>query len=225
MVHLPLALPFIGLLALLLAVVVIMFQVGILTYVYQRLGLDQNTALTLLFASLLGSGINIPVAHVRSRRPIVEDQTVRFMGVRYPVPPPRNPDMTVIAVNVGGALIPAGLSLYLMAHDNLGLETLLAIAIVTLYVHFAARPIRGVGIAVSGLLPALVAAGVAILLGGPNVAAVAYVAGTLGTLLGADILNIGAIAELGTPVASIGGAGTFDGVFLSGILAVLIASF
>jgi uncharacterized membrane protein len=30
---------------------------------------------------------------------------------------------------------------------------------------------------------------------------------------------------LGAPVASIGGAGTFDGIFLTGILAVLLASF
>jgi uncharacterized membrane protein len=29
---------------------------------------------------------------------------------------------------------------------------------------------------------------------------------------------------MGAPVASIGGAGTFDGIFLTGILAVLIAS-
>jgi uncharacterized membrane protein len=53
---------------------------------------------------------------------------------------------------------------------------------------------------------------------------VAYVAGTIGCLLGADILNLGSVADLGAPVASIGGAGTFDGVFLTGIVAVLIAS-
>jgi len=42
--------------------------------------------------------------------------------------------------------------------------------------------------------------------------------------LGADLLNLGKIQGLGAPVASIGGAGTFDGIFLVGILAVLIAS-
>ena len=31
------------------------------------------------------------------------------------------------------------------------------------------------------------------------------------------------MSALGAPVASIGGAGTFDGIFLTGILAVLLA--
>jgi uncharacterized membrane protein len=43
-------------------------------------------------------------------------------------------------------------------------------------------------------------------------------------LIGADLLNLGKVQGLGAPVASIGGAGTFDGIFLIGILAVLIAS-
>ena len=51
---------------------------------------------------------------------------------------------------------------------------------------------------------------------------IAYAAGTLGTLMGADVLNLGKIRDLGAPVASIGGAGTFDGVFLSGLIAVLL---
>ena len=52
--------------------------------------------------------------------------------------------------------------------------------------------------------------------------ALAYVSGVLGTLIGADLTNLGAIKKIGAPVASIGGAGTFDGVFLSGIIAVLL---
>jgi uncharacterized membrane protein len=51
---------------------------------------------------------------------------------------------------------------------------------------------------------------------------VAYVSGTLGTLIGADLTNLHSIGKLGAPVASIGGAGTFDGVFLSGLIAVLL---
>jgi len=41
--------------------------------------------------------------------------------------------------------------------------------------------------------------------------AVAFISGVLGTLIGADLLNLGKLRELGAPVASIGGAGTFDG--------------
>jgi uncharacterized membrane protein len=51
----------------------------------------------------------------------------------------------------------------------------------------------------------------------------AYISGSLGTLIGADLLNLDKISGLGAPVASIGGAGTFDGIFLTGILAVLLA--
>ena len=53
-------------------------------------------------------------------------------------------------------------------------------------------------------------------------AAVAYITGSGGTLIGADIVNIGRVRELGAGVASIGGAGTFDGVFSSGIVAVVL---
>jgi uncharacterized membrane protein len=51
----------------------------------------------------------------------------------------------------------------------------------------------------------------------------AYISGSLGTLIGADLLNLNNIQGLGAPVASIGGAGTFDGIFVTGILAVLLA--
>jgi len=74
-------------------------------------------------------------------------------------------------------------------------------------------------------VPALAAAVIALLLSREYAAPLAYIGGSLGTLLGADLLNLGKIQGLGAPVASIGGAGTFDGIFLIGILAVLIASF
>jgi uncharacterized membrane protein len=80
------------------------------------------------------------------------------------------------------------------------------------------------GIALPALVPGVVA-GVAALLfsrrfGGP----IAYVSGSLGVLIGADLLNLDKLSGLGAPVASIGGAGTFDGIFLAGVFAVLIAS-
>jgi uncharacterized membrane protein len=90
-------------------------------------------------------------------------------------------------------------------------------------VHTLARPVRGVGIAVPGLVPPLVAATTALAMSRGSAPALAYVAGSLGTLIGADLLNLGRIQGLGAPIASIGGAGTFDGIFMSGILAVLLA--
>jgi len=86
-----------------------------------------------------------------------------------------------------------------------------------------ATPVPGVGIAVPTLSPPVVAAVTALLLSRRSARALAYVAGTLGTLIGADLLNLSRLQGLGAPVASIGGAGTFDGVFLTGILAVLLA--
>lgn len=67
-------------------------------------------------------------------------------------------------------------------------------------------------------------AAVAIVLHPVAVAGLAYVGGTLGTLVGADLLNMHKIRRLGAPVASIGGAGTFDGVFITGFVAVLLAA-
>jgi uncharacterized membrane protein len=42
-------------------------------------------------------------------------------------------------------------------------------------------------------------------------------------LIGADLLRIRDIRRMGTPLAAIGGAGTFDGIFITGIVAVLLA--
>jgi uncharacterized membrane protein len=95
-----------------------------------------------------------------------------------------------------------------------------------LVVHRSARPIPGVGIATPMFIPPIVAAIVGSLLSGGlphHASAIAYISGVLGTLIGADLMNLRRLSELGAPVASIGGAGTFDGIFLTGIVAVLLA--
>jgi uncharacterized membrane protein len=97
--------------------------------------------------------------------------------------------------------------------------------LVTVACYLLAQPVPGIGIALPFLVPPIIAAMAALLVARANVAAVAYVSGTLGTLIGADLLNLGRIQGLGAPVVSIGGAGTFDGIFLTGVVAVLLASF
>ena len=218
----PLAMPFLlaGLVA--IALLVALFQVGVFSYAFARLGISPDTALLLLLASLAGSLVNVPVARLRNQ--VVEvRRTVSAFGVRYliPVLTRRN---TIVAVNVGGALIPVIVSAYLIAHDRLGWQALAAVLIVGALVHVVARPVPGLGIAVPALLPGIIAALVAVGLHPVAVAGLAYAGGTLGTLLGADLVNLPKIRRLGAPVASIGGAGTFDGVFLTGIVAVLLAS-
>ena len=84
-----------------------------------------------------------------------------------------------------------------------------------------ARPVKGFGIAVPALLPPIMAAGLALLIAPQSAPMFAYISGTLGSLIGADLLNLKKIP--GLPIASIGGAGTFDGIFLTGIISVLLA--
>ena len=86
-----------------------------------------------------------------------------------------------------------------------------------------AQPIRGVGISVPMFIPPLVAAVSAMVLSWRQAPPLAYIAGSMGTLIGADLLNLGKIQGLGAPIASIGGAGTYDGIFLTGIIAVLLS--
>jgi uncharacterized membrane protein len=100
---------------------------------------------------------------------------------------------------------------------------MVATGLVALVTHQVARPIPGVGIAVPLFIPPLVAAAAAMLLSSNLAPPIAYVAGTMGTLIGADLLNLGRLKELRAPMVSIGGAGTFDGIFLTGIIAALLA--
>lgn len=221
--YFPLAWPFFLLLALLFFFLVAFVEIGILRYAYERMGIPPRYVLLVLLLSLLGSAINIPVAQLRPEH-MVTDRYVDFYGVRWVVPVVQSYPGTIIAVNLGGAVIPAILSLYLMVKNELYVRAVLATAVVAAVTHQLAQPVRGVGISVPTFIPPIVAAVVAIVLGWRRAAPLAYIAGSLGTLIGADLLNLGRIQGLGAPVASIGGAGTFDGIFVSGILAVLLAS-
>lgn len=222
LVYWPLATPFlaIGLVAVLLLIAFV--QIGIFSYAFGRLGIGPEPAMLVLLASLAGSVINIPVARLRGRVTQLR-QMVTVFGMRYVIPVVRS-SRTTVAVNVGGAVVPAALSAYLISHDRLGWLALAAVAITALFTRAVARPVRGLGIAVPALLPGIFAAAVAIVLHPIAVAGLAYVAGTLGTLIGADLLNMHKVRRLGAPVVSIGGAGTFDGVFITGIVAVLLAA-
>jgi uncharacterized membrane protein len=147
---------------------------------------------------------------------------VDFFGMRYVIPFVEHHEQTVIAVNVGGAVVPTLISLYLLFTTGLFVRGLLGVAFVSAIVHRLARPVPGVGIAIPIFVPPLIAALTGLLLAPEHAPALAYVAGTMGCLIGADLLNLHRLAGLGAPVASIGGAGTFDGIFFTGIIAVLL---
>jgi uncharacterized membrane protein len=134
------------------------------------------------------------------------------------------PPNTIIAVNVGGAVLPTLMSIYLLIRYQLWLRATVATIVIAWIIHMAATPIHGIGIAVPIFAPALTTAIISLLLSREFAPPLAYIGGSLGTLIGADVLNLDRIGSLGAPIASIGGAGTFDGIFLTGILAVLLAA-
>jgi uncharacterized membrane protein len=154
----------------------------------------------------------------------MSDQIIDFFGMRYEVPVVTHWQGTVIAVNVGGAIIPTLMSLYLLIKRDLWVKGAIATAIVAFVLHWLANPVPGLGIAIPVFVPVVTTAAVALLLSREDAAPLAYIAGSLGTLIGADLTNLDKVRGLGAPVASIGGAGTFDGIFLTSILAVLIAN-
>ncbi|MCW2314901.1 putative membrane protein [Rhodoblastus acidophilus] len=221
--YLPLAWPFLALLALALALLLILVQVRILRYAYMRLGVSSGWALVLLAASLIGSSINIPIAELAGGD-FVAPGEVSYFGMRYVVPEVFSEPGVILAVNVGGALIPTLLSLYVMTKRALWGRALIATAVVAAICHMLAEPVRGVGIALPTFVPPIAAALVAAIVSWEELAPLAYIAGSLGVLIGADLLNLDLLPTLGAPVASIGGAGTFDGIFVTGLLAVLLAS-
>ncbi|ANW05506.1 DUF1614 domain-containing protein [Bradyrhizobium icense] len=221
--YLPLAPIFFSFLLGLFVVVLVLIQVGILHYAYRRLGITSNVALLLLFGSLVGSYFNIPIAELPQRR-ILSGQEVNFFGMRYVVPVVVQWPGTLVAVNVGGAVIPALMSVYLLIKHRLWLQATLGTAAVAVVCYWLARPIPGFGIAIPIFAPVAATAIVSLLISAQRPAPTAYISGSLGTLIGADLLNFREIQYLGAPVASIGGAGAFDGIFITGILAVLIAS-
>jgi len=189
--------PLVFLLLILLGLLIFLFEIRILTYAYRKVGVHPRYAFAVMLLSLLGSHVNLRLY--------------------------TTPEGTVVALNVGGALIPILVSLYLVARTGMPGRMLIGTAVVAAIVHQIAYIVPGVGIAVPMLVPPLVAAGVALMLAFRRAPPVAYVSGSMGTLVGADLLNLRQIGRLGSPLVSIGGAGTFDGVFLTGILAGLLA--
>ena len=163
-------------------------------------------------------------SHRLSRsRTVCSSMIVTYFGMRYIVPVMVGSPGVILAVNVGGAVIPTLLSIYLLTKNRLWERGLIAIACVATICHAFAQPVHGVGIALPIFVPPLVAAVTAAVVSWRNAAPLAYAGGSLGVLIGADLLNLGKLQGLGAPVVSIGGAGTFDGIFVTGLMAVLLA--
>jgi len=232
--YMPFSLRFLFLLILIMIFGLGSLFLGIIVSAFMKIGFSAEDALLILLLSLLGSGINIPLTTLKSDIPVVRENYVKVFGVSYRIPVREMvKNETLLAINVGGAVIPVLISAYLLTQFSSAIYLAgVGVAVVAAVTHSVAKPIRGVGIATPALVPPLTAALIAVLLTSsiqlsgcpaePCRVIIAYTGGVLGTLIGADLLNLGKIKNLGAPIASIGGAGTFDGIFLSGFIALLL---
>jgi uncharacterized membrane protein len=150
--------------------------VDIASYAYGRLGLARGSVIAVLFLSVLGSCFNIPVARLAGATTL-EPMLARVYGMLYVVPRPVRAGTKIVAVNVGGAVVPTILSSYLIVRDHLGPEAAIAVGGVAAVTHLVARVVPGFGIVV------------------PNPGS----AGTFGTLVGGDLLNLRRIPRLDAP--------------------------
>lgn len=254
--------PLVVLVVLTVAVVLALLYLNLAAFVFRLLGLSTAGALLLVVGSLLGGMINIPLTR---RKIVLADPALEQLPplLRWLLPilhyyPPAVVEQ-VVAVNVGGALVPLVFSAYLLTLPYTPVvAAVAATVVVALVTKLIARPVPGMGVTLPTFIPPLVTAVAArtivLLLGAPvaGAAPVAYIAGTLGTLIGADLLNLPRILrgslvkenaerEVKTEggwfpvspdkvpvlrrryIASIGGSGVFDGIFLTGILAPILA--
>ncbi|MFP4608608.1 MAG: DUF1614 domain-containing protein [Candidatus Aenigmatarchaeota archaeon] len=220
-VMLPLAMMFFIFLLIVLLVLSI-----VVTSVFRALGFSPITTIGIFFFSLLGSTVNIPVYTKEMKQPIRMPRPgtmlsflYRGMGREYTI------TEVTVAVNLGGAVIPMLVSFYLIfTNPGLWMQFLVGIFVVTAVSYRFSRILPGVGISLPLFIPPITAVVIAIVLpGGPNTI-IEFVSGVSGVLLGADVLNLKDFEKLRSKTMSIGGAGTFDGIFLTGIVSVLLAA-
>ena len=193
-----------------------------------KLGLSPQLSLLAAFGIFFGGMVNIPVKRFPHDEEVLAVPTGLF-GIERAFPGwVRRRSYTILAVNVGGCLVPAAIALYELTRlANQGMHALVgglaAVGINTFVCFRAARPVRNVGIALPAFLSPLVSVVCALVLMPAFAPPVAFAAGVLGPLIGADLFHLGDVRKSTTGIASIGGAGTFDGIVLSGLLATLLA--
>jgi uncharacterized membrane protein len=198
----------------------------------ENLQLSRRAALVTVIGILAGSLINIPVYRIHKHEAQVVD-TAGVLGLWGFAPQLRRVRRdSIVAVNVGGCVVPVALavweSLRVVGEGGWPLYALLIVSAVNIIVCYrVALPVKGVGIAMPGLISPLVAICLSwlLLLRGEYDeirAPVAFIAGVVGPLVGADLLHLKDITKISAGIFSIGGAGTFDGIVLSGVLAALL---
>lgn len=191
---------------LLLPLIVTGLTVDMVTVAVTKLGFSPSLAILFLAAIVIGSTINIPLYQKR----------LQPVGLAW------NRQRTVVALNVGGGLIPILLALYQLTRGHV-LAIFVTTVVVTLVSYCAAQVVPGIGIRMNAMVAPLTAVVCAWFLGGIAAPSVAFAGGILGTLIGADLLHLKEIEHLSSGNLSIGGAGVLDGIALCGLFALLLA--
>jgi len=191
MLFLPLSILLFLLFILLLPLLFFLLQMKLVGHALVKMGISPAVATLIFFLSIIGSLINIPLLSGNQN----------------------------IAINVGGAIIPLLLCIYLFPKVPI-LKTIIAVVISALIMNKMAQPIPMVGVTIPMFIPPLVAVLLGFIFSPRNPTPVAYIAGVLGVLIGADLMNLSQVTGAG--MMSIGGAGVYDGIFLVGIISALI---
>jgi len=198
---------------LLLPVLFLLVFFRVITLGFEKLGFSSETTIALFLLMLLGSSINIPLT---KKKKIIVQNSYFFGLFRIPTV-----ETSGLAINLGGGVFPVLLSFYFLSKIPLK-ETLIAIFLMTLVSKIFSRIVPGRGIMIPAFIPPIFSALFAWMLAPTFMAPVAFVAGVLGTLIGADLLNLRRVQKLNLGLISIGGAGVFDGIFLTGIISALL---
>lgn len=203
---------------LLLPFFLIMLQIEIIRIALSKLGLSPTMAFLIFLFSLIGSTINIPLFAREAAGPS-PGRDIFFLFQPFGMPEVQTKQ--VIAINVGGAIIPLLLCVYLLPKAP-ALPTFFATLISVLICFKISKVIPGMGVVIPSLIPPIIAVLLAYIFSPGNKIPVAYISGVLGVLIGADLLHLPYLGNY-PGVMSIGGAGVFDGIFLVGIFSALLA--
>ncbi len=203
----------------LLVMIATFLFVGLVNNAFLKLGFSPLTAFLLLVGVLLGSLINIPVGNMRGMKEYYTRDPFSPTGITRTF----SEGITKVKVNVGGAVVPVIISIFLLfrLNENLYIPLLLAALFMTAVCYKLAKPVEGKGIAMPALVPPILASLIALTISPRNAAPIAFISGVTGVLVGADLMNMGKVKKVATDI-SIGGAGTFDGILLTGLLSVLL---
>lgn len=223
MIYLPVVLILFLILLLLLPFLWFVVAIDMVQVAAAKLGFSRGMAIFLFTLIIIGSTINIPLYRVESQGQLPLSFQDIWLERYWGIPLQQAHSFTVVALNVGGGLIPVLLALYQLGRSNI-LTIILCTAIVTLVSYHSAHIVPGIGIEINPLISPLTAVLSAVLLTkGIQIPPVAFASGVLGTLIGADLLHLAQIEKMTAGVLSIGGAGVFDGIALCGLFALLLS--